>query len=575
MSFMRLFSQPDLIFLHPPSVYDFRKRPIMFGPISDVIPSTAIFEMYPVGFSSMAQYLERHGFHVRILNLALLMLKDRRFDAQATIQRLRPKAFGIDLHWLPHVQGSIEVARICKSHHPKVPVIFGGFSASYFHEELLARPEVDFVIRGDSTEEPLRLLIQALARGQGPAFHQIPNLAWRDETGQIVANPLTHLPETLDHYADAYGYMMRSAIRHLDIRGMLPIHDWWSYPITAVMTCRGCVHRCSFCGGSHPGLKLFGNRAKPAFRSPEKIVQDILQIARFTSAPIFVVGDLRQAGEGYADAVLDGIRGHRVENHVVLELFTCAAADYFRKLSKAFPNFNLEMSPESHDQQVRQASGKLYTNDQLEETIGAALDAGCKKFDLFFMIGLPKQTPFSVMGTIDYCEDLLQRFGSRLVPFISPLAPFIDPGSPIFEDAETFGYTLFYRTLEEFRTALLQPSWKHALSYETRWMSRDQIAEATYEAALRLNRIKGRFGLLDHATCQAVEERILLAKRVMRRIDEVMGLPSPERDQALLALRGDMDRVNASTLCEEREIKWPVLSRNFHFLRIAWSLLRG
>ena len=572
---MRLFSQPDLILLHPPSVYDFRKIPIMFGPISDVIPSTAIFEMYPVGFSSMAEYLERHGFRVRIINLALLMLKDPRFDVEAAIRRLSPKAFGVDLHWLPHVQGSLEVARICKRSHPQIPVIFGGFSSSYFYEDLLAEPNVDYVIRGDSTEEPLRLLLEALSHRPGPELHRIPNLAWKNSAGQVVANPLTHVPDTLDHHTNAYGHMIRSALRNLDIRGMLPIHDWWSYPITAVMTCRGCVHRCSFCGGSHPGLKLFGDRAKPAFRSPERIVQDILQISRFTSAPIFVVGDLRQAGEGYADAVLDGIREYHVKNHVVLELFTRATAEYFRKLSGAFSNFNLEMSPESHDQEVRLASGKHYTNDQLEETIGAALDAGCKKFDLFFMIGLPKQTPASVMGTIDYCESLLERFGPRLVPFISPLAPFIDPGSPIFEEAEAFGYTLFCKTLEDFRTALLQPSWKHALSYETRWMSREQIAETTYEAAFRLNRLKERFGLLDPATCRAVEERILLAKQVMKRIDEAMGLPSTEREAALAALRADMNRVNASTLCEEREIKWPVLSGNFHFLRIAWSLLRG
>ena len=33
--YMNIF-KPDLILLHAPSVYDFRKEPIMFGPISDV-----------------------------------------------------------------------------------------------------------------------------------------------------------------------------------------------------------------------------------------------------------------------------------------------------------------------------------------------------------------------------------------------------------------------------------------------------------------------------------------------------------------------------------------------------------
>ncbi len=546
----------------------------MFGPISDVVPSTYVFEMYPIGFTAMAEYLGRHGLRVRILNLAVRMLKSDGFDPEKAIRRLNPKAFGIDLHWLPHAQGSLAIAAICKRHHPHTPVIFGGFSSSYFHEELMARPEVDFVIRGDSAEEPLLLLMRALT-GQGPRLEEIPNLVWRTRQGGIVANPLTHVPEDLDHYRDVYGHMIRSAVRYLDIKGMIPIHDWWSYPITAVMTCRGCVHECSFCGGGRLGLSLLGNRGRPAFRSPQRIVEDVLGIARFTSAPIFVVGDLRQGGDLYADAILEGLRGRGVRNHVVLELFTPAGQDYFGKVSKAMENFNLEMSPESHDPQVRGASGKHYSNAQLESTIQEALAAGCRKFDLFFMIGLPWQTPQSVMDTIDYCEELLGRFGARLVPFISPLAPFIDPGSPIYERPQQYGYTLFYRGLEEFRTALLKPSWKHALSYETKWMSRAQIVDTTYEAALRLNRLKGRFGLIDPETCKGVEERIGLARRLIEEIDRLMELPPEERARGLEALRPDLHRVNSSTLCEKEEIKWPLLTRNFHLLRIAWGLLKG
>ena len=66
----------DLILLHPPSIYDFRKLSVMWGPISDVIPSTPIFEMYPLGFVSISQYLNRHGLDVRIINIAYRMLSD-------------------------------------------------------------------------------------------------------------------------------------------------------------------------------------------------------------------------------------------------------------------------------------------------------------------------------------------------------------------------------------------------------------------------------------------------------------------------------------------------------------------
>ena len=43
--------------------------------------------------------------------------------------------------------------------HPDSKVLFGGFSSSYFHEELITYPQVDLVIRGDSAEEPIAALM--------------------------------------------------------------------------------------------------------------------------------------------------------------------------------------------------------------------------------------------------------------------------------------------------------------------------------------------------------------------------------------------------------------------------------
>ena len=157
----------DLILLHPPSIYDFRKRSVMWGPISDVIPSTPVFDMYPLGFVSLSQYLTRHGFNVRIINIAYKMLSDPHYDAEKEIKKLKTFAFGIDLHWLPHAQGSLELARIVKKHHPQTPVIFGGLSSTYFHQELITYPRVDFILRGDSTEVPLLLLLSALQSRKG------------------------------------------------------------------------------------------------------------------------------------------------------------------------------------------------------------------------------------------------------------------------------------------------------------------------------------------------------------------------------------------------------------------------
>ena len=78
----------------------------------------------------------------------------------------RPKAIGIDLHWLPHAHGALEVARIAKAAaSDDVPIIMGGLSSTYFHRELIGYPQVDYVLRGDSTEPPLHQLLLALESG--------------------------------------------------------------------------------------------------------------------------------------------------------------------------------------------------------------------------------------------------------------------------------------------------------------------------------------------------------------------------------------------------------------------------
>ena len=65
----------DLILLHAPSIYDFRKKTILYGPVSDLIPPSYVFEMYPIGLTSIAEYLGRAGYQVRIVNLAVRMLQ--------------------------------------------------------------------------------------------------------------------------------------------------------------------------------------------------------------------------------------------------------------------------------------------------------------------------------------------------------------------------------------------------------------------------------------------------------------------------------------------------------------------
>jgi B12-binding domain/radical SAM domain protein len=572
---------PDLTFLHAPSVYDFRRRATLWGPISDVVPSTPVFDMYPIGLAALSEYLGRYGFRTRIVNLAVRMLRSDGFDAEQFVGRLRSRAFGVDLHWLAHAQGALEVARIVRRLHPEVPILFGGFSATYFHQELIRYPQVDYVLRGDSTEEPLRQLMECLRDGSEPVT--VPNLTWKDAAGAVHVNPQTYVPASLDHIQPGFRQMVRSVMETRDLVSSVPFAHWLGYPIMATLTVRGCTQHCAVCGGCADGHRLLSGRTSPAFRSPEDLAQDVRDARRISRGPVFILGELRLAGMDYAQRFLRAVQG--VSGPFMVEFFWPVTRAYAEELAAALPDLIVEFSPDSHDPAVRKALGKGYTNDGIESTIRNCLDVGCRRFDLFFMLGLPNQTATSALETVDYCEHLLQALGGdrRLMPFVAPLAPFLDPGSPAFEDPERFGYRLHCRTLEDHRRALLAPSWKHVLSYETRWMDRDTIAATTYEAGRRLNRLKARYGLVGAEKAAETEDRIGRALSLMARIDELVATRTPGQvEQELLAIRDEIDRANTSTVCDKRELDVPVGRIPFNLAQLAamglgeaWRALRG
>lgn len=560
---LRLFHK-DLIFLHAPSVYDFRKDTTMFGPISDVVPSSPTFEMYPMGITSIAETLEQSGYNVQIVNIAYQMLRDKNYDAEKVIAGMNPTAFGIDLHWLPHVHGSIELAKICKKYHPDTPVIFGGLSSTYYHEELISFPFVDFVVRGDSTEEPMLQLMRAL-RYKLP-YDKIPNLTWKRTDGAPVINPLTHVPTNIDYVSvPCYSYVIRSVFKYANLQNTVPYVDWLKYPITALLTARGCTQNCSICGGSKFAYKRVCNRDEPAYRSPQSLIEDIRLIHKLGRAPIFVLHDIRQAGEEYVNEFFRLLKQENVKNELIIELFWEADDDYFAKIADAVPKFSLEMTLETHIESIRNMNGKFAcTNEQVESTIASAFKYGCRKIDIFFMTGIPKQTYSQAMESIDYCRHLLEKFNGdkRLALFIAPLAPFLDPGCLAFEYPDKFGYKKFCHTLMDHYHALTKPSWKHILSFETDSMTRDEIVKSTYDAALKLNALKHEFNLIDTNLYKQIEYRIHSAVQVMDEIDRIMTIKNEaEKQKELNELKSKVEEINRHTICGKDELKWPISQR--------------
>jgi hypothetical protein len=119
----------------------------------------------------------------------------------------------------------------------------------------------------------------------------------------------------------------------------------------------------------------------------------------------------------------------------------------------------------------------------------------------------------------------------------------------------------------------VQPTWEHILNYETRWMTRAQLVDATYDAAERLNALKIRYGRISPRRGRAVARRIQAARALRARLDAQ--LRHGTRDQAAIAqLRGEIDRFSISTVCDKRELFWQRHLINFRFWRVVRLMAR-
>jgi radical SAM superfamily enzyme YgiQ (UPF0313 family) len=253
-------------------------------------------------------------------------------------------------------------------------------------------------------------------------------------------------------------------------------------------------------------------------------------------------------------------------------------AEFLRAIDDSVTNWSIELSPESHDEGIRrlQDGTTFYRNEEMEAVIAEALKLRCHRVDIFFMIGLPQQTYSSVLETIEYCETLFQKTDKRCSCFISPMGPFIDPGSMGYENPAQFGYKLLAHTLAEHRELLLKPSWKQILNYETVWMSRHELVEATYDAAEVLNNLKLQYGRIAPRDGQKVAQAIVKARQLKDRLNDEEH--SHNLDPAAAALlTGEIHQFSVSTVCDKRELFWRRHLFNFRLrgiLCVVWEYFR-
>lgn len=512
----------DILFLHVPKSHSFYK------PIGDYT-----FILYPpVGLLALADYIQKKQFKTAIVDLNVEQRVQGRIDLAKLLSEYNPRVVGLDLHWHFQAFDVIEVAKQIKHINAAIHIVLGGFTASYFAEEILSNfSAVDSIIRGDA-EVPLIEFIQCITTGT--SICSVSNLAYR-EHGQIFCSPISYIAD--DTILDQLDFTNFSLIRNhslfpkmlnawVMINGLslktnkILLGNKTGYP---VFLGRGCLKRCSFCGGSRGAQVQINNRKRISVRSVATVIKSIVDIekagfdfAYFNYDPLPV-----SEAERFYSALFKQINQLNTQLSFEVERWSLPT-DSFIKEFKMLLNANsfISISANSHSEEVRKKNNMyFFSNIELENCLNTIQETGVQCL-LHFMCGLPFEKKSDLFEMSNYQRTIKERFPDIR---IRTCMVEIEPGSEMSRNPgkyeiipERSSFIDYYDYHSQHRTNHYQ-----TFGYD-RQLCPDQIFVSKHFCRYLCSRFNNRFNIRGYSVFLCTLMALLRTSGVFKLADRVV-----------------------------------------------------
>ncbi len=451
-------SPPDCLIIHTPKFNDHHK---LAGSIMSV-------NYMPMGLLGLADYLQKNGVACRILHQGVEWLNNPSGRLEDSLQSVDPRLIALSMHWHQQAYDVIETCKTIRALRPGAFLVLGGFTASFFHDELVRDYAcIDAVLRGDA-EIPLLQLARRLHEGKKD-LGGVPNLTWRNSRGDVIQNPVTYCGtqeildgtcfsnmDLLDNYRTYVSHVTfpfvfvkrlskESNFKMVTCRRTL-------FPITLG---RGCPMTCTWCAGSlDPQRQRISFRDKVLFRSHDAVIADIRRAMDYGYQAMYSVFDPTPQPQGQAHLIqlFKRIRQEGLANklgwmHEATGLASRELVDEFAQtFSKDFRIIGV--SPETGNEQVRRSNkGYYYSNQQLFDMLGYLHKKGVD-INVFLTYGIPGENEATLPDTVKMRDEIVRRYGRRHYLAAHPIE--IEPGAPWQMAPEKFGVVTSRRTFTDY-----------------------------------------------------------------------------------------------------------------------------
>lgn len=441
-----LFSKPvkkiDCLFIHVPKFNNY------YTPLNEFI----WINYMPMGLLALADFLCKNGYISKVLHLGVEWIKDRKFSVIEYLSQFDVKIIGLTLHWHYQSYDVVRVAEDIKKNYPNTYILLGGFTASYYHSEIMENFSfIDGIIRGDGELPVLKLAQQLSNKKQN--LEEVPNLTWRDDCANVKINPHAYVATAedinklcftnlflLENYTI---YINRFALLSIYLKYLPRILNWkfFSYgtPTFILPVGRGCPVDCTFCSGSNMSQRLVSNREKIIFRAQDKVIESIIEAQGYGYKTFHVCFDPYPENPEYWLGLFSKIREKGLKIYFTFESHGLPKKEFINEFRKTFTdnNSSIMLSPESASEAVRKFNkGHFYTNQELIDAISYIDNLGIK-LELFFSLGMPGDNIEGMKETAAFGKMLKRKF--KGIKTVRTCITELEPASPWYLNPEKYG----------------------------------------------------------------------------------------------------------------------------------------
>lgn len=441
--------EKDILLIHVPQCYRAEQEKLEFH-----------VGIMPMGFYSIASQLAKAGFKPEILHLAVEVFLGDKIPIAKYVRETGCKMVGLSLHWYQQSFDTLMVAELIKKSNPDVFIFLGGYTASVYAEEILAKYSfVDAVVKGEG-EVPCNSLAEQIIKNNSRDLSQVPNLYWRNEEGQIVKNEKTWVANTEElntfDFADGVKYLKHSDTC-LNVPIVLELNKTIAYldKVKTFVVCsnRGCAGNCAWCGGGLRASEIITGRKCVTVREPQIVAHEIWRLYEKKQADRFYFcNDPLPLTQENIIGIMD-ILGKQAMGKIKIdyECFSLPTEKFLQSFKKNLhQDSQVILSPDyALQEKRRECKTFIYTNKELLNSIAKMEEMGIKN-----------QVYFGIMPDDDEAE---RNERERLKAEIEKISPEtgvlvqkiigIDPLSLWQLEPEKYGITQNLRSFADYYEA--------------------------------------------------------------------------------------------------------------------------